>query len=360
MVVINKKFDKTQLTTIYQVDENQQGLRLDQVAQTYLTSFSRQKIKEKIRNGEIIIEGRGHAHRPSTKVIHNDIITIIIKKTSHEDEYWNNQLLDIKTVPEIIFEDDFIVVISKPPYMSTHPTGRHIFNCATVYFEAIYNKTVHSVHRLDRETSGVMLLAKNPATANELTRHFEEDRVRKCYFFISKILDNTSILQRKFKMTERMGPMGAGLERVMNQCYPFESTRGKHAETNFTILHQENNYVLGIAFPKTGRQHQIRLHACAKGLPLIGDKLYLGGYKMFQRFKDQLASNEDHALMELPRHALHAMAINLPYNNDNCIFKGKLPQDLRDWIKLKTTKNIHVLEEEINLEITSYFNQVHK
>ena len=79
------------------------------------------------------------------------------------------------------------VVTNKPAYMSTHPTGRHLFHCATVYYEQKLNQsTVHSIHRLDRETSGVLLLAKNPTTANQLTVEFENNNVKKCYFFIAE------------------------------------------------------------------------------------------------------------------------------------------------------------------------------
>ena len=82
--------------------------------------------------------------------------------------------------PKIIFEDDRLIVISKPPFMSVHPTGRHLFNCATVYFESLLNQTIHPVHRLDRETSGVLLLAKNSSVAKLLgnfLRHKESSSV---------------------------------------------------------------------------------------------------------------------------------------------------------------------------------------
>lgn len=105
-----------------------------------------------------------------------------------------------------------------------------------------------------------------------------------------------------------------------------------------------------MAFPQTGRQHQIRVHAKAHGLPLIGDKLYLGSYEMFQRFKDQYASEEDYNLMELPRHALHAIALRIPYKKEEKLFVTKIPHDFVEWIKKNSELDIDKLEEKIKAE----------
>src|SRR5690606_14188470 len=78
-----------------------------------------------------------------------------------------------------------IIVCSKPPFMITHPAGKHLFYCATVYYESIHNKTIHSIHRLDRETSGLLVLGKNSVASNEISNQFEEGLVKKCYLLIA-------------------------------------------------------------------------------------------------------------------------------------------------------------------------------
>lgn len=323
-----------------------------------MESFSREAIKKKISNGDITIKNRPAPHRPSAKVYYKDQITLITKKTIHEDEYWNKKKLELITEPEIIYQDPFLSVLSKPPYMATHPTGKHLFNCATVYLEEKLEKKTHSIHRLDRETSGILLIGTDPKIAMQLTSEFENNQVKKCYFFIAK----KSSLYRtdEFIAEERLGPSEEGLKRVYIDHYPQDSENGKHAKTYFKVLFEDPIYALGLAFPYTGRQHQIRVHAMAHGLQLIGDKLYLGNFKMFQRFKDNIATPADHNLMQLPRHALHSMAINIKYNDKKTTFYSPIPKDLCHWIEQNLSLDINQFENDLRSNIENYFQKSFK
>lgn len=357
MTILKKKFSQDQYKVSYMVDEEHDGMRLDKFLQIYFASFSRQAVKRKINSGEITIEGRPNSKRSSCRVYHQEVVTSITNRSEHEDEYWNGNKIDLQTTPEVVYEDSDIVVISKPPFMATHPTGKHLFNCATVFFESKYKKTVHSIHRLDRETSGILLLGKNPKSANIMTEHFENNLVRKCYFFIAKI-DNEKLDNRDYFIEEaRLGALEDGLKRVYINNFPKESQLGKSAYTTFKVLHKENGHALGLAFPKTGRQHQIRVHAAINGLPLVGDKLYLGSFKMFQRFKDVIATEEDHDLMQIPRHALHAISIMIPYNGNKQIYTSHVPLDLKSWIKSNMSISINEIESQVSNNISNYFSQ---
>ncbi|GAB4012609.1 MAG: RluA family pseudouridine synthase [Bdellovibrio sp.] len=359
MGIIEKKFTRQVYEAIYEAEPQQHGMRLDQFVMLYLGGFSREQIKNKIKDGEIQIVGRPGKQRPNSTVHYRDQVIMKIHRTIHEDEYWNGEKIDIEVDPEIVFEDDDLIVISKPPYMTTHPTGKHLFYCATVHFENIHNKTIHSLHRLDRETSGILMLGKSPKASATITDHFENDRVRKCYFLIG--IKNSDYKGLKhFTAKERLGGEDEGQRRVMIEAFPEDSDLGKSAETEFEILYEENQYVLALAFPKTGRQHQIRVHAQVHGFPLLGDKLYFGGYPMFQRFKDLLATEEDHVLMQIPRQALHAVAINLPYKGEQTTFICHLPHDLKDWIRKNLKIEINKLEEIVSKEIKNYFNSFSK
>jgi len=356
MAVLKKEFSIKHYMAEYYVEESQEGLRLDQFLKEYLPSFSREQIKSNIKNKNVIIIGRPGNHKPNTTLHYKDKIRFTIHEDGHEDEYWRNELLKINRVPDVIFEDENIIICLKPAFMAAHPTGRHLFNCATVYFEHIHKKTVHSIHRLDRETSGVILLGKNPHYANILTSLFEENRVKKCYFLIGIKIDQN--IKDKLIANERLGSVKTGLERVYINNFPPESTSGKHAQTKFIKLWEDDTYILSLALPKTGRQHQIRVHAMVHGFPLLGDKLYLGSFKMFQRFKDNIAEPSDFDLMQIPRHALHAIALNFEYLGVNKTYQSKLPEDLQTWMNnhltIDQTELNKKIKEVLEIEFKSY------
>jgi 23S rRNA-/tRNA-specific pseudouridylate synthase len=216
--------------------------------------------------------------------------------------------------------------------MITHPAGRNLFYCATVFFETIYKKTIHSIHRLDRETSGLLILGKNPRASQQVAALFEADLVRKCYFFIAHKKEGATPFP--FTARERMDRKEDSIPRGIMHWYPETSSMGKESETHFEMVIQKEAYVLGLAFPLTGRQHQIRVHAACHGYPLLGDKLYNGDPMVFVRFKDNAATEEDHVKMQIPRQALHAVAIRLGYPaRSETTFVAPLPRDLSDWIE---------------------------
>lgn len=356
-ILIEKSFSPIQYKIVWEIELHEDGFRLDQFIKSNFENWSREVIKKKIKSGEVMISNRPSPHRPNTKVHTKERITLVTNKSTHEDEYWNGKLLSLKTTPDIIHEDENLVVISKPTFMTTHPTGKRLFNCATVFFEDKYKKTIHSIHRLDRETSGVLLLGRNPQCANELTKEFEKSRVLKCYFFIAIKNELYDHLDNKtnFEANQRLAAHDESLKRVLIEAYPEDSDQGKHAKTGFQIIEQEGDYVIGLAFPRTGRQHQIRVHAKAHGLPLVGDKIYLGGYPMFQRFKDLIATEADHLKMQHYRHALHSIALCIEYKNKLQIFQTDIPLDLRQWIQNKTKIDTDLLEAKCRSAIEDYF-----
>lgn len=355
MTIIHKIYRDDVFEVRHMADEEHDGMRLDQFLGLYLESFSREIIKKKIKSQEIEIVGRPGVHKPSSVIHHKNEVIIRFYKSQYEDEYWRGQKLELQTTPEVVYEDADLLVISKPAFMSTHPAGRHLFNCATVFFEMKYNHTIHSLHRIDRETSGILMLGKNPKMATEMMERFEDDDVKKCYLFISKI-DPSFNEADEFIARERMGNPEEGLKRIVVKCYPENSTEGKHATTYFYLLEKNDKYAIGLACPQTGRQHQIRVHAKAHGFPLVGDKLYLGDYEMFQRFKDNEALESDFNLMELPRHALHAIALKIPYKKEEKLFLTSIPKDLAEWIGHKTEFSLSKLEEKIQISVKKYYN----
>jgi len=350
-----KSFSTEKYVVTHPVQPEQDGWRLDQFVQKCMPTLSRQFLKKKIEKGEVEISGRKSPHKPSVKVHYGEKITI----TTHndgmiEEEFWHGEPVSKDQKPTIVFEDNELLVINKPPYMITHPAGKNLFYCATVYFETIYKKTIHSIHRLDRETSGLLLLGKNPKVSQRVSQLFEGDKVRKCYFFIAQKKQNSTPFP--FTAKERMDREENAIPRGFMYHYPEDSLMGKDAETHFELILEKNNYVLALAFPLTGRQHQIRVHAACHGYPLLGDKLYNGDTGIFMRFKDHAATDDDHELMQIPRQALHAVALKLTYP-DHEVFQhyiAPLPADLTQWIEEILGLRKHEIEALIRDHLKSF------
>lgn len=311
MILLEKTLSRQAFSVRYQVQKFEENIRLDLFVAQSFPSWSREKIKKKIKNHEILIEGR--PSRPSTKLQTQEIISIQTPYTPPQTEIWKGKEIPLPTQLPVIFEDHQLLVVNKPPFMAVHPTGRHLFHVATLYLQEQFQQNLHSVHRLDRETSGLLLLAKTPQKAAHLTRLFTQGHIKKTYFFISKL--------------QTPHPLPPNLTCKL----PIE---GRQAQTHFAIQEVSDTYAWGKAFPQTGRRHQIRLHAQSLGLPLLGDKRYLQDKETFLRFKKGQASAQDCQTMELPRHALHAWSLDVEGQK----FKAPIPQDLMDFAQRVFTK----------------------
>lgn len=354
MSEIKKSFSVEKYVITHPVQIEQDGWRLDQFVMKCMPTLSREFLKKKIEKGEVEISGRKPPHKPSVKVHYGEKVTI----TTHndgmiEEEFWYGEVVPKTEKPTIIFEDQDLLVINKPPYMITHPAGKNLFYCATVFYETIYKKTIHSIHRLDRETSGILLLGKNPKVSQRVAVLFENDLVRKCYFFIAH--KNAGATPFPFTAKERMDREEDKIPRGMMSWFPEESHLGKESETHFELLLEKDNYVLALAFPLTGRQHQIRVHAACHGYPLLGDKIYNGDPSIFIRFKDHAATDEDHEKMQIPRQALHAVAIRLAYPTEKMNhFIAPLPHDLSHWIEEKLGLTYSAVNDLINQKLKDF------
>jgi 23S rRNA pseudouridine1911/1915/1917 synthase len=222
-----------------------------------------------------------------------------------------------------------------------HPTARYYRNTVIKILEAERPGAFLSlVHRIDRETSGVLLLGKTPEADRALKMQLEaRTGVEKRYLAVTWGVPEGSV---------PAGPRGAGepfrCDRSM-KLDPTSPTKVKmcvaddaeamHASTVFQVLETRTAkggraYALVQCDLETGRQHQIRLHLASLGAPIVGDKLYGPDERLFARAADGELTEEDGRLLELPRHALHATRLSLahPASGERFAVESPLPEDL--------------------------------
>ena len=281
------------------------GMRLDRFVQTQLRATSRARTQRIVGIGAFSPDG---ARLKKNHRVHSEERVILWR------EAWDEPFTD--TELPVVYEDHAIVAINKPPNVAVHPTARHHRSTVTSLIAAQRpDDRLTLLHRLDRETSGVLLLARSRAADSAVKAQFEERKdVLKRYLAIAwgapEWERHTCELrleldpQNRNRVKMRIAAAGVGLA----------------AATTFEIVGRrrrgERSYSLIRCTLHTGRQHQIRVHLAALGLPVVGDKLYGPDEAIHRRAADGTLSAEDRAALELDRHALHAAELEIDHPDD--------------------------------------------
>jgi len=247
-------------------------------------------------------------------------------------------------VGRVLYEDDHILAVDKPAGLPVHPTARYHKNTLIKMVQAERpGAFLHLAHRIDRETSGVLLLAKTIECDRALKRQFEErDDVKKRYVALTwgNPLKNERISLQStntFRHREPLELDRASRFKVKMRVARDTSPTALRASTIFTVeaVAEKNDrvYARVSCDLETGRQHQIRVHLASLGTPIVGDKLYGPDESAFARAADGELTEADVALLEIPRHALHAADIELrhPITGDPLSITSPLPTDLAEF-----------------------------
>jgi 23S rRNA pseudouridine1911/1915/1917 synthase len=328
------------LLVTHTVTPENHGVRLDQFLKDFYTRRSRERLQEDIRSGVIRIVRNQSPHltvgrlKPSFQLITGDEVHVTTRKKPEPPVSFDYKVL---------YEDEALFVIDKPPNLPVHPAGRYYFNTLLVHLRSQgftaplqANREFFLVHRIDKETSGILVLSKSSETCAHLVKQFAERKTEKTYLALVR----DRVEKDEFSVDLAMARDPKSRIKLKMATMP-ESEGGQASLTHFKVLERARNLTLVECYPKTGRQHQIRVHLDAVGHPIIGDKLYglpeSEALKMYERPESNEAETKAYLPPELeirlghPRHALHASGIRFlhPLTNQPMDFRSELAPDLK-------------------------------
>ena len=318
------------------VDQNNQNKRVDVFLSKYEKKISRTKIKNLIGKGYLEINNL-KVLEPSKKVSIKDKIKLEVP------ELKKLEIKPYKYKLDIIYQDNDVMVINKPAGLVVHPGAGNFDNTlvnALINYDKKNLSSINGelrpgiVHRLDKDTSGVIIVAKNNFAHTHLSEQFNEHSIDRKY--IALVWG---------KLRPRKGMIKTFITRSSKnrQLMDVSQTKGKLAITNYkTVEVYENDRVPTLSLVeyklKTGRTHQIRVHMKFKGNPILGDKSYK---KKLKKLKD-VDPELDKIIKKIDRQCLHAKLLGFlhPVKNERLFFESKLPSDLDKIVKkLRSTSN---------------------
>jgi len=293
------------------------GWRLDHFLKHRIHRLSRAKIRMVIEQQVRLADGR--RPRPALGVRAGE--TIIVDRPAPVEP-------EVPRHFDILAEDDTFFALDKPAGLPMHTTAKFWKNTLVALLrERFPSEALQICHRLDRETSGVLLVARGRVAASFLKRSFAQRLVKKSYLALVHGVpaEPAGTIDRPMRLVESKTHIMMGV-----------ASDGLPAVTHFRVLRSFAEHALVEASPETGRQHQIRVHLASVGHPIVGDKLYGASEQAFMDYCDTGLTPELLAAFDgLPRHALHAARLCFPHprTREPVTIERPLPEDLVAYMK---------------------------
>lgn len=304
--------------------------RLDVFLTHHVENATRTKVQQAIEEGLVLVDGK--AVRSSYKISPGELIHITIPKPPSPDVVAENIPL------EILFEDQHLLVVNKPAGMVTHPaysnyTGTLVnallYHCNDRLSGLNDPTRPGIVHRLDKDTSGLMVVAKDDATHAALAQQFSRRTIVREYWAI--------VWGRFTERGAKSGVIDAALGRSKSDRKKISvSESGKSAVTDYQVLEQFEYLSLLCLKLRTGRTHQIRVHLHHVGHPVFGDPTYGGRRIAWGGTEKKKKEEVQHFLKLINRQALHAKTLGFvhPATKEKLTFDSQLPQDMNEVLGL--------------------------
>jgi len=303
--------------------------RLDVFLTHHVENATRSKVQHAINEGFVTVDGK--IVKPSHKISPGEVISVTIPKPPSPDVVPENIPL------EILFEDNYLLVVNKPAGMVTHPAYGNY--SGTLVNALLYHcndrlSTVNDltrpgiVHRLDKDTSGLMVVAKDDTTHAHLAKQFSRRTTEREYW---------AFVWGRFEKKDREGIIEATLGRSKSDRKKFAvSAIGKAAITEYKVLEEFEYLSLVRLKLRTGRTHQIRVHLHHIGHPVFGDPTYGGRRIAWGGTEKKKKEEVQNFLKIITRQALHAKTIGFmhPVTKEFMRFDSDLPQDMMSMRKL--------------------------
>jgi len=349
MALINENDTETEETgndDLYEhfrflADKGQQPLRVDKYLMNRVENATRNKIQKAAKDGNIHVNDV--PVKSSYKVKGNDVVTVLFEHPPYEN------LLVPEDIPiDIVYEDEYVLVVNKPAGMVVHPGhGNYsgtLINALTFHFENLPNNSSNRpglVHRIDKDTTGLLVIAKTEEAMTHLSRQFFNKSTEREY--VALVWGNVEEEEGTIEGNIGRHPKN----RLQNFVYEGDDTeKGKPAVTHYKVLERLGYVTFVSCRLQTGRTHQIRVHMKYLGHTLFNDERY-GGEKIlkgtsFTKYK-QFVEN---CFKVLPRQALHARTLGFehPITGKMLRFESPIPEDMEQCLEKWRNYSKHAVE----------------
>lgn len=296
---------------LFEIQENQQ-MRLDKYLTEQFPEQTRSYLQKLIKDGEVLVNGK--TVKAGYQLTKGDEVSVNIPEPKELDV--EPQKMDL----DIVYEDDDVILINKPKGMVVHPAPGHttdtlvnglLYHCKDNLSGINGVARPGIVHRIDRDTTGILIVCKNDMSHNSIAAQLKEHSITRRYRALvhGNVKNDTGTVE---------GPIGR--HPVDRKKMSINERNGKPAVTHYTVLERFGNYTLIECVLETGRTHQIRVHMTSIGHPLVGDEVYGPAKCPFKGLQGQ---------------CLHAMVLGFvhPRTGEYMEFSAELPEYFEDLLK---------------------------